>query len=98
MCKLLNPTIAVLSLSVCREEDRGVGDAFVTKICGVGIRLIPKLWRQQQGGGDSLQNLARNLGTLGSSLSAWDQSTFGSVHKKLSQLRKELEWVQAGRR
>jgi hypothetical protein len=56
--------------------------------------LIPKLWRQQQGGGDSLQNLARNLGTLGSSLSAWDQSTFGSVHKKLSQLRKELEWVR----
>lgn len=49
-------------------------------------------WKQQ-GGGISLENLARDLGVLGSSLSAWDQSTFGSVRKKLAQLRKELEWV-----
>jgi len=41
-----------------------------------------------------MESLARNLGRLGSSLSAWDQSTFGSVRIKLAQLRKELEKVR----
>jgi hypothetical protein len=42
----------------------------------------------------SLRNLASSLGQVGSSVSVWDQATFGSVRKKLVQLRKELEFVR----
>lgn len=42
----------------------------------------------------SLTNLASSLNQVGSSLLAWDHTTFGSVRKKLIQLRKELEFVR----
>ena len=56
-------------------------------------QTVETAWQQQHVSA-SMESLARNLGRIGSSLSAWDQSTFGSVRIKLAQLRKELEKVR----
>lgn len=53
---------------------------------------VEAAWRCPEGS-VALENLAQHLGTLGRSLGDWDH-VFGSVHKKLAQLHRELERVR----
>lgn len=57
------------------------------------VRAVESVW-QEPGRHVSLGQISGHLGALGQSLSEWDYSTFGSVHKNLAQLRKELERIR----
>lgn len=57
------------------------------------LRLVESAW-QNPGDQVSLGQLSGHLENLGRSLSEWDHCTFGSVHKKLAGLRKQLEQIR----